>query len=120
MNKKQEQAQNIRKHGEDLKKIYPECKEADPVKLCKRLHRLEFKAHQLAIRLCNGPEFAPGKYEEETESVLARVRAILEQGPSIFMNGDPRGYALKIEDEESRSLEIHKDWGGFGIICPEF
>ena len=39
----------------------------------------------------------------------------------IFLNGDPRGYALKIPDDYVRDndLNIHRDWGGYGIIAPD-
>jgi hypothetical protein len=39
----------------------------------------------------------------------------------VFLNRDPRGYALKIDDEWMRSQAhpLHRDWGGYGIIAPE-
>jgi hypothetical protein len=39
----------------------------------------------------------------------------------IFANGDPRGYALKIRSEyvKNNNLDIHRDWGGYGIIAPD-
>lgn len=51
-------------------------------------------------------------------------RAIRNRKPlvPVFLNGDPRGYALKIEDEWLRDrpeVRIHKDWGGYGIIAPD-
>ena len=50
------------------------------------------------------------------------AHATLKQGHpvAIFLNLDPRGYALKIDDQDARALDIYKDWGGYGIICPEF
>ena len=41
-------------------------------------------------------------------------------GMSLFINGDCRGYALKLEDDVARDLAIYKDWGGYGIIAPDF
>jgi len=40
----------------------------------------------------------------------------------VFINGDPRGYALKINDKYVREnqLRIYSDMGGYGIIAPEF
>ena len=41
----------------------------------------------------------------------------------VFINGDPRGYALKIDDKYQDRLHkvgIHRDWGGYGIIAPDF
>jgi hypothetical protein len=39
----------------------------------------------------------------------------------VFVNGDPRGYALKIQDEyvSENSLDIHRDMGGYGILAPD-
>ena len=56
-----------------------------------------------------------GRYD-----VVKKVNEILGNGPRVFINQDPRGYALKIRTEDAKSLDIHKDWGGYGIICPEF
>lgn len=50
-------------------------------------------------------------------------RAIRSRNPlvPIFINLDPRGDALKIQDEYVRAhnLTIHTDIGGYGIIAPE-
>jgi len=34
---------------------------------------------------------------------------------------DPRGYALKLDDEWTRANapHIHRDWGGYGILAPD-
>jgi hypothetical protein len=49
----------------------------------------------------------------------ATVEDFLKFG--IFLNTDPRGYALKIPDDivKENAWTIHKDWGGFGIIAPD-
>ena len=41
---------------------------------------------------------------------------------NIFVNGDCRGYALKIDDKYIRenNIKLHCDWGGYGIIAPDF
>ena len=51
---------------------------------------------------------------------FAAIRARKPLVP-VFVNRDPRGYALKIEDEYVRAngLQIHRDWGGYGILAPE-
>jgi hypothetical protein len=119
MTKKQHEM--ILKHGAKLLKLYPECVEQDAVKLCKKLRILENQAGAIALRLCNGPEY-PGGYDEvdkRCETILAKVRAILGDGPAIFINRDPRGYALKIKDAHEQKLDIEQDWGGHGIIAPE-
>jgi len=120
MNKKQQQAENILKHGFNLQNLYPESKRMGPVTLCKALHRIEAEAHRYAEQGCNGPEMTEAEQDKKEKSIVRRVNAILGPGPDIFLNGDPRGYALKIETEAANGLNIYKDWGGFGIICPEF
>ena len=117
--KKVQQYNEIRKHGLQLQAIYPQTLALDPVALCKKLHRLEHEAHAIALRWCNGPEFDEGKREAMTERVIGKVEKLLGDGPAVFLNGDARGYALKIDTEDAKGLDIHKDWGGFGIICPE-
>ena len=92
----------------------------------KKLFSIENKAHRLAEDFCNyGYES-----EEETEAIidiiLNKVDKLLNfksQNIPVFFNGDPRGYALKIDDDYMRKNKIYpfySDWGGFGIIAPSF
>lgn len=39
----------------------------------------------------------------------------------VFVNLDPRGFALKIDDEWMRAsgATLYSDWGGYGIIAPD-
>lgn len=131
----------IEEHGRNLLAVFPGAVERDPVELCRKLRRLETKAAALALRLCNGPEFPEGAYERQTDAVIAQVDNILGNNGlkrvPIFVNGDARGYSLKIRDEWLREeisglrsspasidraaalARIHKDWGGYGIIAPD-
>lgn len=131
MTPKQEAA--IRRHGERLLAIFPEATERDPLALCRALRRLEGRAHAIALRLCNGPEFDyPDQADRKLDGILDRVHQLLGASDSpvpIFVNRDPRGYALKIPDTwlcENMHGEIgyacarlHHDWGGYGILAPE-
>ena len=40
----------------------------------------------------------------------------------VFINRDPRGYALKIREIWMRNYSgnLHRDWGGYGILAPDF
>ena len=129
--KKQRQAEQIKDHGENLLHLFPRATERDPIKLCKTLRRMEAKAQEIALRLCNGPEF-PGGYDEVdalTGAILEKVNAILgntgKNPVPVFVNRDPRGYALKISSEwtfaycQQTGRRIYSDWGGYGIIAPE-
>jgi hypothetical protein len=125
--KKQRQAEQIKDHGENLLHLFPRATERDPIKLCKKLRRMEAKAQEIALRLCNGPEFPGGDDEVDalTGAILEKVNAILgNSGPDavpVFVNRDPRGYALKIDDVwmHNKQARIYSDWGGYGIIAPE-
>ena len=129
MNKKQLMYDRINKHGEDLKRIFKLDPNIDPVKLCKQLFRLENKAHKLAEDGCNGVIYDT---EPQAEKILKKVckilnidRSIDHQYEKIFFNGDPRGYALKFTSRYSRylrscNINIYQDWGGYGIIAPDF
>ena len=125
--KKQHQTEQIKDHGENLLHLFPRATERDPIKLCKKLRRMEAKAQEIALRLCNGPKFPGGDDEADalTGAILAKVNAILgNYGPDavpVFANRDPRGYALKIDDVwmHNKQARIYSDWGGYGIIAPE-
>jgi SMC interacting uncharacterized protein involved in chromosome segregation len=112
--------EQIRKHGENLNKVFG--LNEDPIKLAKKLHTIELKAHKLATDYCNGEN---GVWETLSDAILEKVDKVLNftaQEIPVFVNGDARGYALKINDDYVRNngLEIHKDWGGYGILAPEF
>ena len=125
MTKKDRQREAILLHGFKLRRVFNLPAETAPVTLCKKVHRLEVEAHRMAEQLCNGEIDQEGYEEKKEASILKRLDSILNfkaQGIPVFLNGDPRGYALKIDDEYVRehSLDIYRDWGGYGIIAPEF
>lgn len=115
----------IEKHGRKLLVIFPHATERDPMKLCKHVRRLETMANKAAVNLCNIPDYQD-RAEEIFESVDRAVTQLLGNGegtntPNVFINRDPRGYALKISSEyvKAFNLDIPRDWGGYGIIAPE-
>ena len=59
---------------------------------------------------------------KKADQILTKVETILNNKKVLFCNGDARGYALKIDDEYIRNnnFNIHRDWGGYGIIAPDF
>ena len=122
MNKKERIYEQIRKHGENLNQVFG--LNEDPIKLAKKLHSLEVKAHKLATDYCNGENnVTTENWEDLTDVILAKVDKVLNfkaQNIPVFVNGDARGYALKIRDEYAKNLTIYKDWGGYGILAPEF
>lgn len=113
-------------HGEALKLAFRLGAAVDPVGLCRKLRRLEREAGAVALRLCNGPAYRSEEQADAiTDAILGKVDALLgfkAQDVPVFVNRDPRGYALKIDDTwmmERRDLRLHRDWGGYGIIAPD-
>lgn len=121
MNKQQLAA--IEKHGRDLLGVFPGAIESDPVKLAKRVRRVEVALQRPLLDHCNGAIDGPA-VDVIVDRLLSRANRILgnESGAvPVFVNRDPRGYALKICDEyvKAHNLTIHRDWGDDGILAPE-
>jgi len=128
--------EDIQKHGENLNVIFKTG--IEPIKLCKSLFRLEKKAHHATTCLCNTNTLhlmELNKYtgydvkqttEEEQDKFFENIKKQLikilgkEAEKHFFINYDPRGYALKLKSEFCKDKNIYKDFGGFGIIAPDF
>lgn len=80
----------------------------------------EKRGHELAEQYCNG-EITAEHWEDNAELIEKSLKDKLGKKIPILLNGDPRGYFLKIPDEYVRKnkLKIYTDWGGYGILCPE-
>lgn len=125
MTKKERMYQRIEKHGADLNRIFNT--DLDNITLCKRLRRLEAKAHKLAEDYCNGVNGVDSEnWDDKCEPILEAVNKIIhfmDAQFAVFVNGDARGYALKIDFGGSvaeTDVKLHKDWGGYGILAPDF
>ena len=119
---KAEMEKRIMKHAENIETIFGGAHKQG-MDLCKWLRRKEAAANRMAVDWCNG-DLSSEDWEAAGENVLQSVNEMLgnntEKVP-VFVNGDARGYTLKIKDEWIREneIEIHKDWGGFGILAPD-
>jgi hypothetical protein len=120
MNKKELMYKRIEKHGEDLKRIF-NLNDADPVKLCKQLKRLETKTAKVMVDYCNGV-VDTAFIEEYRQGLTAKISKIIgkENIEKVYINQDPRGYALKLNSKESGLHNAYKDWGGYVILAPDF
>jgi hypothetical protein len=118
----------IHNHGMNLLTIFPNATEQDPVKLCKRLRMWENKAARLTLDESNtGANHYPALCKILTNFKKLLFGSDPTQQPAelykaVFINGDPRGYALKINDRYMKvnNLSLHSDWGGYGILAPDF
>ena len=121
---KPELEDRVRKHGEDLIKVFGLPDGTDPVLLCKRLRRLENKATVLTTLACNGDiAWDDNDYENDLDEILGKVNTLLNNTDiPVFINRDPRGYALKIKEKwmhANPDVRLHRDWGNFGILAPD-
>lgn len=131
MTKREKMYKDIKTHGERLNIIFDTG--LDPVTLCKKLRRLEVKAHKLAEDYCNGENGVNSdNWDNKCQLILTKVFKVLkinvdksffrDKECAIFLNGDARGYALKIQSEyvSVNKLNIYRDFGGYGILAPDF
>jgi len=123
MNKRDRMNEQILRHGFKLVRIFfgENRYDISPVGLAKSVHRIEVRAHRLAEDECNGVD-VPDGWEDRVLKSLDKLLNFKAHGIPVFINGDPRGYALKIDDSyvKAHNLDIHRDWGGYGILAPEF
>ena len=122
MTKEQEQA--VRRHGENLQAIFPVAREMDAVELCRKLRVVEVRVNNAAARWSNG-KINEKTFDNERDRALGSLDRLLRfEGAEVpvFVNSDPRGYALKIKSEwvHEHNVTIHRDMGGYGILAPEF
>lgn len=123
MNKHDRMYLEIVKNGNALIQFF-NLSGQDPIALSKKLFRLEFKAHRLAEDYCNG-KIETDEWENVSDKILASLEKIIgkKNMNKVFFNGDPRGYALKIDDkyrDKMHKAGIYRDFGGYGIIAPDF
>jgi len=116
MNQKQKMYQRIERHGLQLLAIFPDARETDPVKLCKKLRRIEAEGNRHGEAMCNSAEYCATDTELAAHRIIEKVKRLLNSNRP-WLNQDPRGYALKMDLEPTESL--HKDWGGYGILAPD-
>ena len=108
----------VKEHGDNLKLIFDI--DIDSIELCSKLFRLENKAHEFTTNHCNYG-YSDDEFNLFEDKILSKISSLLNCNKDImFLNGDARGYALKFTSEFSKDKDIHKDWGGYGIIAPDY
>lgn len=92
-------------------------------KLSVALLKLEQEAHSKAEAYCNG-DINSEEWDAVQDAIEQRVKTLFGgcDVPGFFVNGDPRGCALKIDsDTQAQFIEkigLYKDWGGYGLLSP--
>lgn len=91
-------------------------------KLSVALLKLENQAHKATTDYANG-EIQMEDMDRIDDEVTAKVTKLFgKKLPGFFVNRDPRGYALKIDDKFMPRYEkvgLERDMGGYGILSPE-
>jgi hypothetical protein len=126
------------RHHAALNKLHakPESAAADGLKIWRAVRRLESVAHGHATAYCNGETATiyPRKgepircdYRHDSEHAWYTLRQFVEieikkifgcTPTGFFVNGDARGYALKIDGERGEIPHgMHRDFGGYGILA---
>ncbi len=100
---------------------------ADGKTIWRKLVRLEKFAHAAATAKCNGECFLTYDFLNHPESASERVKSYV--GDEItrifgtiphgfFVNWDARGYALKLDPDETTIPEgMQTDWGRNGLLA---
>lgn len=143
MTKKERRQKQLEAHYAALVRLAETCgvKKAEGKKLSVALLKIERDAHAGAEAYCNGETYRSnifGEYnfnadenawERFSEMIEREVQVLFVTLPSFFyVNGDARGYALKIRGTEAgndygrdliEKTGLQKDWGGNGLLAPE-
>lgn len=124
-------------HHRALETLRAESCTLSGIQLWRKCVQLEKLAHAGATASCNGenirivwPLFGPRDYDFRSDEnawdnlrkvATDCVRNIFGQVPvGFFVNGDARGYALKLDpDKTTIPAGMHTDWGRNGILAAE-
>jgi len=127
LTKVERRALRLEQHYASLQRLYDLCGggKLNGARLSSKLLHLEQQARRITTMQCNGE----GNYEHNEQA----LNTILESAQQLFngilkglfINGDARGYALKLKDGNFKPGEcyaetgLHTDFGGYGILAPE-
>ena len=106
--------ERITAHGKKVNAIFGT--DHDPITLCKKLRQIENKMTAANTDYCNGA-IDSDDWDIKTEIVRHALIKLLKNKIPIYINGDPRGYALKLQPEHAGNLIT--DWGGYGLLAPD-
>lgn len=124
--KKDEQAAWIQRRRENHHKALETLArqvgcETNGLTLWRQLMRLERWLSQYSVQYCNG-DIDGDRWEQVKEQATVKLAKIfgyhIPEG--VFINSDPRGYALKLDNEKVTIPQgMDTDWGGYGILAAE-
>lgn len=106
------------RHHKALESLHASPETADGLQLWRKLRIIEARASRGATDYCNG-EIDMDEWEAISEAARRAVAKALggRLPEGFFVNGDPRGYALKIDGVVPEGM--HTDWGRNGCLAAE-
>jgi hypothetical protein len=84
------------------------------------LRPIEKAASKMAVKYSNG-EITEKAYDRSVDRMMEEIKIVVPV-EGIFINSDPRGYALKVDDQVMRDkgYRLERDMGGYGLLAPDF
>lgn len=87
-----------------------------------KLHRIEATLSRACLAYSNDSSYGIDRWEaDKAKARLELAKAFGGAIPDgVFINSDPRGYALKLDNEKVTIPKgMHTDMGGYGILAAE-
>jgi len=128
LNKRERRAAALLAHYATCERLARHLGVTDPdgKKISVALWKAEKLGAERALHMCNDSSYGEEMQSQCRHDVCLMVEDALGTiPPGFFINGDPRGYALKIDNENPaglaliRAVGLHTDFGGYGILSPE-
>jgi hypothetical protein len=97
--------------------------ETNGLTLWRQLRRVENWLSSYSTQHCNGEGgIDSDKWEEIKDQGRAKIAKIFggRTPDGVFINSDPRGHAIKLDNEKVDIPQgMDTDWGGYGILAAE-
>ena len=124
MTKKEKMYKKIEEHGKKLIEHFPDAIH-EPFILCKKLQALENKLSRINEGMCSIPDFMTYDQRDKVfDEAIITVKEWLgcDDIEGLFINCDPRGYAIKIDQQVAKVIykDLPRDFGGYAILAPDF
>lgn len=85
-----------------------------------KINAIERRASKLNEDYCNVP-MSEAAYTKRRNAIIKQVKSVFggDLPEHFHLNGDPRGYALKLDAPREFKELMHRDFGGYIILAPD-